>query len=103
MIAVADTFVARDALYSASNMFDDANGALEMRLMREARLPELLWTRSDRMVLTDPRTGHSFVPGETSTDRTIYNAVALFCIIVLSVFLGEHTLTAWIDILEAMT
>lgn len=45
--------------------------------------------RDERTVITDQRTGKSFVPGETSTNRTIYNAVALFCVIVLSVLLGE--------------
>jgi hypothetical protein len=41
-----------------------------------------------RTIVTDPETGRSFVPGETATDRTIYNVVGLFCAVVLSVFLG---------------
>lgn len=44
---------------------------------------------NDRTIITDPDTGRSFVPGETSTDRTIYNALALCCAIVLAVFLGK--------------
>ncbi|KAJ8118767.1 hypothetical protein OPT61_g303 [Boeremia exigua] len=47
-----------------------------------------LSARDDRTIITDPDTGRSFVPGERSTDRTIYNAVALFCTVVLAVFLG---------------
>lgn len=45
----------------------------------------------DRTIITNPETGRTFVPGETSTDRTIYNAVALFCTIVLAVLLGENS------------
>jgi len=41
-----------------------------------------------RTILTDADTGRAFVPGETSTDRTIYNLVALFCAMLLSVYLG---------------
>lgn len=48
-------------------------------------------TDGDRTIITDPDTGHTFVPGETNTDRTIYNAVAMFCLIALAVFLGEFT------------
>lgn len=51
--------------------------------------------RDERTVITDGRTGKSFVPGETSTNRTIYNAVALFCVIVLSVLLGEWMATTY--------
>jgi hypothetical protein len=52
----------------------------------------------DRTIITNPDTGRTFVPGETSTDRTIYNTVALFCTIVLAVFLGKGSidfLGAW--------
>ncbi|KAF9700565.1 hypothetical protein EKO04_001637 [Ascochyta lentis] len=47
----------------------------------------------DRMLITDPDTGRTFVAGETSTDRTIYNLVALFCAIVLAIFLGFRAKT----------
>ncbi|KAH6633121.1 hypothetical protein C7974DRAFT_412144 [Boeremia exigua] len=59
-------------------------------LMEAAGLPASLHGRADsgRTIITDPDTGRSFVAGETSTDRTVYNAVAMFCMIVLSVFLG---------------
>ena len=50
-----------------------------------------LRARDERTVITDERTGMRFVPGETSANRTIYNAVALFCVIVLSVLLGGYT------------
>lgn len=46
----------------------------------------------DRTVITNPDTGRTLVPGETSTDRTIYNTVALFCTIVLAVFLGKASI-----------
>jgi hypothetical protein len=41
-----------------------------------------------RTIITDPETGRTFVPGETATDRTVYNVVGLSCAVVLSVFLG---------------
>lgn len=68
-----------------------AGAAVPRILMESADLPARLYARStsDRTILTDPDTGRTFVPGETSTDRTIYNAVALFCTIVLAVFLGK--------------
>lgn len=47
-----------------------------------------------RTIITDPETGRSFVPGETSTDRTIYNTVNLFCAVVLSVLLGMYHLAS---------
>jgi hypothetical protein len=43
-----------------------------------------------RTIITDPETGRTFVPGETATDRTIYNVVGLSCAVVLSVFLGTY-------------
>lgn len=43
----------------------------------------------DRTIITDPDTGRNFVPGETSTERTIYNAVAMFCVITLAILLGK--------------
>lgn len=65
--------------------------ALPWRRLQTADQPTPLQTRSDdRTLITDPKTGYSFVPGETSTNRTIYNAVALFCMIVLAVFLGKY-------------
>jgi hypothetical protein len=48
----------------------------------------------DRAIITNPNTGRTFVPGETSTDRTIYNTVALFCTIVLAVFLGKTSISS---------
>ena len=72
-----------------------AGAALPQDLMEPAGLPGRLITRADdRTMLTDLDTGRSFVPGERSTDRTIYNTIALFCTIVLSVFLGMSAGTA---------
>lgn len=70
-----------------------AGAALPRMAMGMAGLSARLAARdNDRTIITDPDTGHSFVPGETSTDRTIYNAVALFCAIVLAVFLGKSSI-----------
>ena len=68
-----------------------AGAAIPPMLMEVAGLSAQLRARAkdDRTMITDPDTGRSFVPGETSTDRTIYNAVALFCAIALAVFLGK--------------
>ena len=68
-----------------------ADAALPQTLMEVADLPARLHTRAsdDRTIITDADTGRTFVPGETSTDRTIYNAVALFCAIALAIFLGK--------------
>jgi hypothetical protein len=65
--------------------------ALPQTLMKVTDLPARLHTRAsdDRTIITDADTGRTFVPGETSTDRTIYNAVALFCAIALAIFLGK--------------
>lgn len=65
--------------------------AFPRTVMEVAGLSARLRVRAsdDRTLITDPDTGHTFVPGETSTDRTIYNAVALFCAIGLSIFLGK--------------
>lgn len=67
-----------------------ASGAvLPHTLFGAADLSGRLHTRADdRTILTDPDTGRTFVPGESSTDRTVYNSVALFCTITLAVFLG---------------
>lgn len=72
-----------------------AGAALPKRVVELTELSVKLTARdNDRNIITDPDTGRSFVPGETSTDRTIYNAVALFCVIVLAVFLGESSLAS---------
>lgn len=65
-----------------------AGAALPWTAMMSANLAG---RNDDRTLITNPETGRTFVPGETSTDRTIYNAVALFCTIVLVVFLGENS------------
>lgn len=52
-----------------------------------AKLPHI---RDDRVVMTDPRTGNHFMPGETSRARTVYTAVALFCAVLLAFLLGMH-------------
>lgn len=72
-----------------------AGAAVPSILMEAAGLPTSLHGRADsgRTIITDPDTGRSFVAGETSTDRTVYNAVAMFCMIVLSVFLGKPPVT----------
>ncbi|KAF3044391.1 hypothetical protein E8E12_010091 [Didymella heteroderae] len=61
-------------------------GAALPRMTEESA--SLAVRNDDRTIIANPDTGRTFVPGETSTDRTIYNAVALFCAIVLAVFLG---------------
>ncbi len=68
-----------------------AGAAVPRILLDSTVLSEQLHARAqdDRTLITDPDTGHSFVPGERSTDRTVYNLVALFCTIVLAVFLGK--------------
>ena len=72
-----------------------AGAAVSQTLMEVAGLPTRLHARAsdDRTIITDPDTGRTFVPGETNTDRTIYNAVAMFCTIVLAVFLGKSPAT----------
>ena len=66
-----------------------SGAALPHILSGTADLPARLLARGDsRTILTDPDTGISFVPGETSTNRTVYNSVALFCTIVLATLLG---------------
>jgi hypothetical protein len=66
-----------------------SGAVLPHTLSETAGLPAQLPARADsRTILTDPDTGSSFVPGESSTNRTVYNSVALFCTIVLATFLG---------------
>ncbi|KAF2451764.1 hypothetical protein P171DRAFT_438439 [Karstenula rhodostoma CBS 690.94] len=45
-------------------------------------------TRDERVVMTDPDTGRTFMPGETTRARTVYTGVALFCAVVLALLLG---------------
>jgi hypothetical protein len=67
-----------------------SGAVLPHTLSGTADLPAQLPARADsRTILTDPDTGRSFVPGESSTNRTVYNSVALFCTIVLATFLGK--------------
>lgn len=72
-----------------------AGAALPRITTEVAGLSARLHTRAqdDRTTITDADTGRTFVPGETSTDRTIYNAVALFCAIALAIFLGKPSTT----------
>lgn len=74
-----------------------AGATIPRTLMDAAGLPARQYARanSDRTLITDPDTGRTLVPGETSTDRTTYNAIALFCTIVLAVLLGE-----WADVVN---
>lgn len=67
-----------------------SGAVLPHTLSGTADLPARLPARADsRTILTDPDTGRSFVPGESSTNRTVYNSVALFCTIVLAILLGK--------------
>jgi hypothetical protein len=48
-----------------------------------------LQSRDDsRTIIVNPDTGRMFVPGETSTNRTIYSVVGFSCAVLLSLFLG---------------
>lgn len=68
-----------------------AGAAVSRTLLDAADLATRLYARTDgdRTLITDPDTGRTFVPGERSTDRTVYNVVALFCTIVLATLLGK--------------
>ncbi|KAF2125334.1 hypothetical protein P153DRAFT_389497 [Dothidotthia symphoricarpi CBS 119687] len=56
-----------------------------------------------RIIITDPDTGRSFVAGGTSTDRTIFNTVSLFCAILLGVLFGQRVKTLKNNILRKRT
>jgi hypothetical protein len=48
----------------------------------------VLGARSDRTIITDAKTGETFMFGETAESRTIFTAVSFACTIILSVTFG---------------